>query len=525
MNSLGIYFGIKSINIVEVKERKYIKSVIIPQTAIPASQREDEQKVPVDLKNKEIASLIADALLKNNISTKTATLALSGKDLIIRSFEIPLVPRAELASVISFEARKYIPFKMEELLFDYHVQYSKASRTNYILFIAVKKKTLENYLYLFDQLNLKLDSIEYSAFSTKRLFNIAKVPDKDVVALLGIDLEEEDEMNFTVLENGFPLFSRDISLAVEHSVLPSPSEDKAKDVLGKLKAEIRVSLDYYNRKFPNKSVKKLFFFSNVQQRPGLEAFLAELGLSASFIDVAKSIDASFPYSLSLVKAYTASLSKAIKNNLTANRLLIREKLTGLAGLKGKEAPFDFAIFIKGIRFDSKAIELGIIVCLIVFGVGFYRLKPLQEEIKNIIAARQSVTTVNTDASYEELEKADSEYTRKVNSFNSLITRKMYLTEGLNIIARLMPTSMWLEDFNYNESNKAGEEFILQGSVYLEDAEKEFDVVNDFVSKLKKDQDFGKYFSTITRMSMEHAQVDNLSIARFSIICKAGQKKD
>ena len=114
MSSLGIYFGPKVISLVETKGRRLINDIQIPQTTI--FEGELEEKVPAEVKLIGIIALFKEELRKNKIEAKEATLCLSGKDLVVRTFEIPMLPREELKSAINFEVKKYIPFRVEDLI-------------------------------------------------------------------------------------------------------------------------------------------------------------------------------------------------------------------------------------------------------------------------------------------------------------------------------------------------------------------------------------------------------------------------
>jgi Tfp pilus assembly PilM family ATPase len=201
---LGIYFGIKGIDIILGQGKSILTSINIPQEKFSPS--DEEEKISQDVK---IVALIKDELRKQKVEAKDAAIVLSGRDLIIRSFELPsALPRDELVGAISFEVKKYLPFKVEDLVSDFQSKLYKKEKRNLILFFGIKTKTMKTYLSIMDQLDLRVTDFEYSAFSILRLMNLLNIKTKGVVAFMSLDLE--DESNFMVLEDGFPLFSRDI---------------------------------------------------------------------------------------------------------------------------------------------------------------------------------------------------------------------------------------------------------------------------------------------------------------------------
>jgi len=100
-NSLGIYFGSKVINIVETKGKKVVNNIQIARSLISTAGL--EEKVPEEVK---IVALFKDELRRNKIELKEANLCLSGRDIIIRNFELLSLSHAELASAVTFEAKK-----------------------------------------------------------------------------------------------------------------------------------------------------------------------------------------------------------------------------------------------------------------------------------------------------------------------------------------------------------------------------------------------------------------------------------
>ena len=288
MNSLGCYFGPKVLSIVETRGRGIVHNLQLSN--VLNSEGELEEKVPFELK---VAALFKDELRKNNIQVKDINLALSGKDVIIRTFEMPPISKEEVMSAVSFEAIKYIPFKVEELVIDYQIFLDKTLRRNIVLLAGIKKEMLEKYYSIFNQLNLKIASVEYSAFSALRLLKLAGFNTRGVIGVITADSFSEDEVNFTVLENDFPLFSRDIDIPltgvdVAAGEVASPEAPKEKS-LDKLKTEISISLDYYDRKFSQKNLAKIFVIAPQNIWKSMETYISELGHHGQFVNLNKII--------------------------------------------------------------------------------------------------------------------------------------------------------------------------------------------------------------------------------------------
>jgi Tfp pilus assembly PilM family ATPase len=97
-SELGVYFGPETISIVQAKGGKILNSIQIPRLS-SSPEGEIEEKVPDEVKT---VALFKDEMRKNNISGDKVVISLSGKELIIRTFEMPLLGRDELQSAVTF---------------------------------------------------------------------------------------------------------------------------------------------------------------------------------------------------------------------------------------------------------------------------------------------------------------------------------------------------------------------------------------------------------------------------------------
>lgn len=515
MSALGIYFGPKAITLVETKGGKIIKSAKIPQSTI--AENKLEEKIPADSKMLTVIALLKDALRRNRIDSKEAVLCLSGKDLIIRTFEMPALPKNELPQAINFEVKKYIPFKVEDMVAGSQTLALKQGRANSVIFMGIKKETLDSYVSLLGQLELKICAIEYSGFSILRCLKLSAVTDSGIFAFLGADLQEEDEVNFTVAEDGFPLFSRDIILFNEAAEAEKVREAKAELTLEKLKTEIRISLDYYHRKFPDKNIKKLFLLINREYSLGLEAYISDTGLTVQSIDTAQCLSAEIPYSLSLTKALSASLSKSIKSKVKVD--LLSAKQERAAKLKIEEVSW-----FRGLQLDYRMILLGLLICGATFGFGLYRISPLEKELKNTISMRPQVSSIDPAASYDNLTDLILALNKKLNALDSLIKKQLYATKPLDIIPQLKPQGVWLSQLVFKNEEGRQAELELEGVAYLGDRDQEFKAVNEFVAKLKANAIMAQYFTAINLISLDTAQLNNLDVTNFSLLLRGAQKQ-
>lgn len=517
MNSLGIYFGIKDIILVETSGKKIVNNIRLPHPSL--AMAELEEKVPADIK---LMAMLKDAFRTNRISAEEAFFCLSGQDLVIRTFEIPLLPQNELKGAVNFEAKKYIPFKLEELDYDFQVLFNKKDKTSLVLFVGIKKEVLANYASIAKQLNLKVGMLEYSAFSILRFVKLAGLSDAGVIATLCFDLNNGDEANFTVFENGFSLFSRDFVFAGEPGGFEQTVETDLAEKQKKVKNEIKVSLDYYNRKFPERKIKDIYVISNKESHADLGSLFTESLIPFKIVEAQKVLGKGIDFSSAVVKSFAASLSKIIPIKIKIN--LIGARLKAAKAVIQMGQPISLAKLLEGVKIDFKFIILGIIICAAVFGYGFIRIQPLQKELDEIKSKRVKISSSIASNSLEDLSALSSQYREKVRILDNLVKNQMYATYPLDAVPQALPSGVWLESFTLVQNKGSSIELSLKGEVYLDDNDKEFEAVSIFVANLKKDPEFSKYFKEINISSIDQKSIEKKSVTVFSIICKKPTEK-
>ncbi|MFH0762390.1 MAG: pilus assembly protein PilM [Candidatus Omnitrophota bacterium] len=519
MNSLGIYFGPKVITLVETKGQKLIKSVRIPQPVITANEL--EAKAPAEIALIQLVALIKDELRKNQIEAKKASLCLSGKDLIIRTFEIPLLPRSELKSAVSFEAKKYIPFKGEDIISDFQIELDSVNKINQVLFVAIKKQSLERYISLLGQLGIEISKIEYSAFSLLKLIKLAGLKDGNVTAVISADLQGEDEANFLVLKDGFPLFSRDFTMfGAAESIAKLEKAPEAGMALEKFTTEIRVSLDYFHRKFSDKNIQRAVLIANPDYSNELQAFMQEMNLPVQFVDsgrLNKILGGAFSFKPDLLKAYSSSLLN-IATKLRLHLLAARTKSQSPEG--GASVNERLADVFANLKINPKAVLLAVLICLVTFGAGIWRSLPIKKEIKDIITMRPRVTSLDSaSATYEQSVEIQGRYQDKLNTLDKAIRGQLYVAEALDIIPRARPEGLWLTGFQYDSKDDNQRELVLEGACYLGDRDRELEAIDKFLSDLRNNPNFEKFFKDLKIVSVGRAEVEGVELSNFIISTK------
>ena len=110
------------------------------------------------------------------------------------------------------------------------------------------------------------------------------------------------------------------------------------------------------------------------------------------------------------------------------------------------------------------------------------------------------------------------YNEKIGTINSILNKRVYLTELIDALPRLVLDNMYLDRIEFTKKENEIS-FIILGNIYLGDRNKEVEAVNSFLNNLKDSPVFKKYFPLITITSIDQIQSETRTITNFYISCE------
>ncbi len=203
-------------------------------------------------KLRQLQTLVRD----KGLSALAVNTAVSGESVIVRYIDLPKMKKEEIGQALKFEAQQYIPFKIEEVIFDYHILAPLTTNENRmkVLLVAAKKQTIMETIELIQQAGLKPNLIDVNACSLINCFQATgpKIKETDVFALINLEL---DLVSIDILQGNLPFFTRDISLLEDAPSAANIAEreqqplERLKPFLANLIREIRLSIHYFESEF------------------------------------------------------------------------------------------------------------------------------------------------------------------------------------------------------------------------------------------------------------------------------------
>ena len=172
-SNLGIDIGTSSIKVVQLKkiEDKFKLETYGEISTIGYWDRLNESFQTTSLRTLEAITreMLKIVLEKSQVTAKQATMAVPVFSSFTSVIEMPEISDKELTQAIEFEARKYIPIPLSEVVLDWKIlESTKSFKGKRILLIAVPKEVVNKYIRLAEALNLKINALELESFSFSR---------------------------------------------------------------------------------------------------------------------------------------------------------------------------------------------------------------------------------------------------------------------------------------------------------------------------------------------------------------------
>ena len=165
----------------------------------------------------DVAQAIRDLLGQNKIKGSRIATAVSGHAVIVRRVTMPRMEEDELRESIVWEAEEYIPFDVDDVNLDFAIlDESTDSNEMDVVLVAAKRDRIDEFISVIEEAGREPVIVDVDAFALQNAFELS-YPERqhEDVALLNMGASV---INAAVLEEGRPVFWRDITLGVRQYV-------------------------------------------------------------------------------------------------------------------------------------------------------------------------------------------------------------------------------------------------------------------------------------------------------------------
>lgn len=287
---LGLDLGSSSIKIANLKvsgKKAVLNDLVILPLAHGAVEAGDV--VNPDL----VATCIQQGIEKKSYSKGQAAVGMFGSSVVVKKISMPKMDKKIVSEQLRWEAEQYIPFSIDEAVFDFHILSTEGGReTMDVLLVAARQEHLFRYFEALEGAGLSCNVVDVNGIALANCFefNYGKVP--NVIALVNIGASVS---NLVIMEAGNVSFSRDIpfggflydsEIGRELGINPMEAEglklgvsynqETPQEVLSAIQyvnesvsQEINNSFDFYSSTSANGKVSQIFISGGAAQTPGL----------------------------------------------------------------------------------------------------------------------------------------------------------------------------------------------------------------------------------------------------------------
>lgn len=296
---LGIDIGASQIKIVEL-EKKEARFELRTYGIFPFVDylRNLSQQTPFDplkMPAENLAEAIRRTIKEAGVQSREASFSIPVYHTFCTLLDLPMMPENEIAAAIPFEARKYVPVPVSEVLLDWRIVSLPGKQTGIqVLLVAVPKEIISRYSQIIQLTGLTSRTIEAETFSLARVL-IGN--DKSAIVLIDSGARST---NISIIDGGYirivnnldiggMKFSRAISQRMNLDLIKAEEGKKAefltpelmdtiKLVTDSIISEVKRVIGAYQEKYGRKIEKCIVVGGGLQVSGLIDYFAQKMGL-------------------------------------------------------------------------------------------------------------------------------------------------------------------------------------------------------------------------------------------------------
>lgn len=214
---LGIDLGSSSLKVVQLKRDN--ERAILETYGELACGRYAGAAVwqSVKLVDQKVVEMLTDILKEANITSRRAAVSVPLRNSFVSVVSMPLMSEKELAEAVPFEARRYIPVPISEVLIDFWALpqgvsgeagkeegFAKEKKFMEVLLVAIHRQVVERYKSIFKEAGITVDTFEIEVFGEER-----SVLSREVAPILIVDLGAQ-ATRLTIVDYGIVRLSHNV---------------------------------------------------------------------------------------------------------------------------------------------------------------------------------------------------------------------------------------------------------------------------------------------------------------------------
>ncbi|MBF0503751.1 MAG: pilus assembly protein PilM [Candidatus Omnitrophica bacterium] len=500
---IGFYCGEEKLTIIELEKNTSVQVV----SALLGAKGDTNSPFSSGLTEEiQITALLQKILKDYGIKSSDFCVSLPMKDIILRSFSIPWVNPRELQNVIKFEAKKYVPFEIQDISFvtsTFPFTENQVKRIR-VIFFAVRKEVLARYERIFQQQNVKVlfcGPCQVSLVRALLYKKEIKLTDRFVFLYL-----DKSSSYICFVDRGIPQFVREFQITT--SGASGQTNDSIESLNAKILNEVGISFDFYARQFNGERMEQMIVSSFFDLQELLDTMAGEFKVKIKkFSPLVTTVGTDQINHIDAVYALGAGVDVPAHSLSAFNFLAEKSSDSEIKKI------FDLVVN------EYKDILLTLFVSAIfLVGVFFY----FQTELNNMqkkydgLAHQQGIflgTPVDT------IQSQTQDYTDKLSNYKSIPVKSDAALILLKA-ASLLPQGAWLRNveikYEGSDLKSIHATIDLEGYVFKDDISEQITAVYGIVSSFKSDKVLSGIFSNVKLGPLTRNKVNDRDVTSFII---------
>lgn len=501
-NCLGVYFTDKKIYICEQARGKLAGVYSGSLGEFGISKSSDKNILLVASLQKGLRGLKA--------ATTQVVLGLSSQKSVFRFFRLPIMPKSEIREAIGFEVEKYLPFGINEFIWDFNYRVLRKEKEVEICFAGIPRHEYDLYVR-----NLKGADLELIGFSSS-ILTLWGFLERDrkissVKTYMFIEISSEGS-NILIVNNKFPCFQRDVKF---------PEEETEEKLFSRFIDEVRISFEYYQRRYQGEDIKNIYFICDYEYEKWADALKEEFNINLDILSP-KQLLGNDAAAAGHLNAFALSLLPLHKFPVQFD---FTKREQEIAEVKVEEP--------REVVFNRHYIYLSALLSVLIFSVVFGRDFAQIRESRKALKEEKNTSLKRHYKHLDTISKIQSTLAEE-KGFMDLITSEQNLSLKVSPILEVIGSpsiqGLWVDNMDFKikdirvkRQNIRKKELVLEGYVYRPDEHKQIEAVNEFLVYIKENPVFKETFSEmaieqVMRTIIRGEYRGRYEVIKFRIVC-------
>jgi len=451
-----------------------------------------------DVTEGNVPAAIRGAMAQAGIEATRVAVALPPHEVLLRAFSIPALPRAEVDTAVQFEARKYVPFKLSDLVWDY-MAVPRSDEQLTVIFAAMERAALSGAEAWIRDAGLEPLCMEPSSISLARAVQ-GEQPERTRRTVAAVEVVG-NAAHIAVVRDGNVYLAREVRLTDERNESGAGEADRASDArASRLASELRLSLQFFARAFADICVEQVVLFGEPQL---VASWCPELAAALGcVVEPGHAPDAEAG-----ATALPSAVGLALRHGAKGSPFdfLGRNSQTAPAAARGRlhgdpvvqHARQMLASLNRPVLGLFAAASLALVAVLWVAGARQVALE--DQRLESLSRDRPDVGFGLAERTAEELEPLRQRLEEQLALLRRVIEARAPVASKLDTVARELPDGVWLTSLSYENPlsvNAQGKAILsVQGACYLGEEGRELSTIRQLEETLKGHEAFNGFASS------------------------------